>query len=58
VIETKEPKQQNSGAPVGGCCESDCSDCPFGFREKNIDPNFPSELQKESYLDDDHCECD
>ena len=28
----------------GHCCESGCTNCPYGFAEK-IDPNVPRELQ-------------
>ena len=32
-------------AKRGRCCNSGCSNCPYGFAEKNIDPTVPQELQ-------------
>jgi hypothetical protein len=29
----------------GYCCFSGCTNCPFGYHQKNIDPNIPIELQ-------------
>ena len=28
----------------GNCCQSGCTNCPYGYTEK-VDPSYPAELQ-------------
>ena len=32
--------------PKGKCCRTGCHDCPWGYTESGIDPEYPAELQQ------------
>ena len=45
-LESPKFSEKPNPAPKGKCCKTGCPDCPWGYTQSGIDPEYPAELQQ------------